>query len=133
MSGSVGQVLDPSATTHHGCCRRHRLEGRDGGHGPHTQFQTTQKHQDTLPDRDQKNLDAFSRVADQRIQVIPPIMGNSCERADLLKVTVERRARMHRLTHARAELRVMRLPSAASQISDTLGQLANPSTARSHA
>jgi hypothetical protein len=39
-------------------------------HG-HTQFQTTQKYQHTLPDTDQKNLDTFSRVADRRIQVIP--------------------------------------------------------------
>jgi hypothetical protein len=39
-------------------------------HG-HTQFQTTQKYQHTLPDTDPKNLDAFSRVADRRIQVIP--------------------------------------------------------------
>jgi integrase len=37
----------------------------------HTQFQTTQKYQHPLPDTDQKNLDAFSRVADRRIQVIP--------------------------------------------------------------
>jgi hypothetical protein len=37
----------------------------------HTQFQTTQEYQHTLPDADQKNLDAFSRVADGRIQVIP--------------------------------------------------------------
>jgi hypothetical protein len=40
-------------------------------HMGHTQFQTTQKFKHTLPDTDQKNLDAFSRVADRRIQVIP--------------------------------------------------------------
>jgi hypothetical protein len=50
-------------------CRRRRLEGRVA-HG-FTQFQTTQKYQHTLPDTDQKSLDAFSRVADRRIQVIP--------------------------------------------------------------
>jgi hypothetical protein len=37
-----------------------------------TQFQTTQTYQHTLPDTDQKNLDAFSRVADRGIQVTPP-------------------------------------------------------------
>jgi site-specific recombinase XerD len=32
----------------------------------HAQIQTTQKYLHTLPDRDKKNLDAFTRVADRR-------------------------------------------------------------------
>ena len=30
----------------------------------HTQIQTTQKYLHTLPDTDQRNLDAFTRIAD---------------------------------------------------------------------
>ena len=33
----------------------------------HAQIQTTQKYLHTLPDSDQKNLDAFSRIADRRL------------------------------------------------------------------
>lgn len=33
----------------------------------HAQIQTTQKYLHALPDTDQKNLDAFSRIADRRV------------------------------------------------------------------
>jgi hypothetical protein len=39
-------------------------------------FQTTQKYLHTLPDTDQRNLDALTRISNESVERVPPLLLN---------------------------------------------------------